>query len=187
MANSEERELMEEVFPLTDQSNLLTPKFDFESLMSTRYLNYGTSATTNYNTNYNATSNYGTSQSYQSNNNQSYQTAPTTQYSYERNTCSNVMCSPLPSKRNQYNRDSFRRHSAHGRITSTGIFGLTFIVYSLHYSELYFKSPGYIIITLFLQTNPITDQENIKLPLYVHETTNNKPNAFIVKRQKYRI
>ena len=149
MAISEERELMEEVFPLTDQSNLLTPKFDFESLMSTRYLNYGTSAATNYNTNYNATSNYGTNQSYQSNqyqsnqsnNNQSYQTyqtAPTTQYSYERNTCSNVMCSPLPAKRNQYNRDSFRRHSAHGRISSTGIFGLTIIVYSLQFLRFIF-------------------------------------------------
>ena len=122
---------MEEVFPLTNQSNLLTPKFDFESLIPSRYLNYGTSATTNYNTNYNATTNYGTNQSYQSNqsnNNQSnyqsyqtYQTAPTNQYSYERNTCSNVNCSPLPTKRHQYSRDSFRRHSAHGRISSTGI------------------------------------------------------------------
>lgn len=44
MQNLETRELMEEVFPLTDQVNLLsdTSRYAYDSLLTSQYLSYGT-------------------------------------------------------------------------------------------------------------------------------------------------
>lgn len=90
---------MEEVFPLTEPINLLTPRFGEEDLfMSRQYI-------PNYGTNLNQ---------YQYNSNQSSNVC-------RNNTCTNVNCSPIPSKKYEYRRDSDRRHSAHGRISSSGI------------------------------------------------------------------
>lgn len=89
--STETRELMEEVFPLTDQVNLLssTSRYAYDSLLTSQLLsnNYGT------NTNANKSSN-------RTNNN---------------DTCNNVPCSPLPSKRH---RESLRRQTAQGMSSS---------------------------------------------------------------------
>ena len=79
---------MEEIFPLTDQVNLLsdTSRYAYDSLLTSQFLNYGTKSNANKsysNTNINTTCN------------------------------NNNTCSPLPSKR-QSQRESLRRQSAHG-------------------------------------------------------------------------
>lgn len=79
---------MEEIFPLTDQVNLLsdTSRYAYDSLLTSQFLNYGTKSNANKsysNTNINATCN-------------------------NKNTCS-----PLPSKR-QSHRENLRRQSAQG-------------------------------------------------------------------------
>jgi hypothetical protein len=77
---------MEEIFPLTDQVNLLseTSRYNYDSLLTSQFLNYGTKSNankSNSNTNIN-------------------------------NTCNNNnTCSPLPSKRQ---RESLHRQSAQG-------------------------------------------------------------------------
>lgn len=85
------RELMEEIFPLTDQVNLLSEgsRYAYDSLLTSQFLNYGTKSNANKsNTNINTTCN------------------------------NNNTCSPLPSKR-QSHRESLRRQS--GRMSHTGI------------------------------------------------------------------
>lgn len=77
---------MEEIFPLTDQCNLLseTSRYAYDSLLTSQFLNYGTKSNankSNSNTNINTTCN------------------------------NNNTCSPLPSKRH---RESLRRQSARG-------------------------------------------------------------------------
>lgn len=77
---------MEEIFPLTDQVNLLSEssRYAYDSLLTSQFLNYGTKSNANKsysNTNINATCN------------------------------NNNTCSPLPSKRQ---RESLRRQSARG-------------------------------------------------------------------------
>lgn len=84
--NLETRELMEEIFPLTDQVNLLseTSRYAYDSLLTSQFLNYGTKSNankSNSNTNINTTCN------------------------------NNNTCSPLPSKRH---RESLRRQSTRG-------------------------------------------------------------------------
>jgi hypothetical protein len=75
---------MEEIFPLTDQVNLLseTSRYNYDSLLLTsQFLNYGTKSIAN-----------------KSNSNTNINT-----------TCNNNTCSPLPSKRQ---RESLHRQSA---------------------------------------------------------------------------
>lgn len=74
---------MEEIFPLTDQVNLLSEgsRYAYDSLITSQFLNYGTKSNANKsysNTNINTT-------------------------------CDTKTCSPLPSKRH---RESLRRQSA---------------------------------------------------------------------------
>jgi hypothetical protein len=77
---------MEEIFPLTDQVNLLSEgsRYAYDSLITSQFLNYGTKSNANKsdtsNTNINTT-------------------------------CNNNTCSPLPSKRQ---RESLHRQSAQG-------------------------------------------------------------------------
>lgn len=78
---------MEEIFPLTDQVNLLseTSRYAYDSLLTSQFLNYGTKSNANKsysNTNINATCN------------------------------NNNTCSPLPSKRQSHR--EIRRQSAQG-------------------------------------------------------------------------
>lgn len=89
------RELMEEIFPLTDQVNLLSEGSRYaDSFLTSQFLNYGTKSNankTNRNTNINTTCN------------------------------NNNTCSPLPSKR-QSHRESLRKPSRQsGRMSHTGI------------------------------------------------------------------
>lgn len=73
---------MEEIFPLTDQVNLLseTSRYAYDSLLTSQFLNYGTKSNANKSiTNINTT-------------------------------CNNNTCSPLPSKR-QNHRESLRRQT----------------------------------------------------------------------------
>lgn len=87
-SNLETRELMEEIFPLTDQVNLLSEgsRYAYDSLLTSQFLNYGTK--TNANTKSNSNTNINNT------------------------TCNNNnTCSPLPSKRH---RESLRRQSARG-------------------------------------------------------------------------
>lgn len=77
---------MEEIFPLTDQVNLLSEgsRYAYDSLITSQFLNYGTKSNakiSNSNTNINTTCN------------------------------NNNTCSPLPSKRH---RESLRRQTAQG-------------------------------------------------------------------------
>lgn len=112
----ETRELMEEVFPLTEPINLLTPRFTEEDFLTTHLI-------TNYGTNLNPYQyQYTGGNTGQSNASQSNASNSNTSNECRSNTCTNVNCSPLPSKKYEYRRDSYRRHSAHGRITSSGIF-----------------------------------------------------------------
>lgn len=81
---------MEEIFPLTDQVNLLSEssRYAYDSLLTSQFLNYGTKTNankSNSNTNINTTCN------------------------------NNNTCSPLPSKRH---RESLRRQSAQGKSRS---------------------------------------------------------------------
>ena len=118
----ETRELMEEVFPLTDQVNLLSNTSRYDTFLTTQYMSYGTNSNTNqYQSNTNQyqtnTNQYQTNTNqYQSNVNQyasNNYNANYTDSNYNNNTCNNVTCSPLLTKR-----DSFRRHSAHGRYSA---------------------------------------------------------------------
>lgn len=84
--NLETRELMEEIFPLTDQVNLLseTSRYAYDSLITSQLFN-----------------NYGNAKS---NANKSYSNTNI-------NTTCNNTCSPLPSKRQ---RESLRRQTTQG-------------------------------------------------------------------------
>lgn len=112
-------------YPLSDNTNLLGPN----SYGSILYRNYGT----NYNTNYTVNSNTCTSNYCK----QNYQCIPNntvcddrSQYHYRsqcdgrtRTKSKSKHNTPVPTRRNdEYNheRDSFRRHSMHGRISSQG-------------------------------------------------------------------
>lgn len=111
----ETRELMEEVFPLTDQVNLLSNSSRYDTFLTTQYMSYGTNSNSNqYQSNVNQYQ--SNSNQYQSNVNQyasNNYNANYTDSNYNNNTCNNVTCSPLLTKR-----DSFRRHSAHGRYSA---------------------------------------------------------------------
>jgi hypothetical protein len=89
MIQIETRELMEEIFPLTDQVNLLseTSRYAFDNLLASHFIDYGTK------------SNAKLSNSNITNTN---------------NTCNNVTCSPLLSKKRQQSQPSFSRQSAQG-------------------------------------------------------------------------
>ncbi|KAG5679241.1 hypothetical protein PVAND_008821 [Polypedilum vanderplanki] len=89
--DSQTRELMEEVFPLTDQVNLLseTSRYALDNLLASHLIEYGTksNAKISNNSNINNTN----------------------------NTCNNVTCSPLLSKKRQQSQQSFsRRQTAQG-------------------------------------------------------------------------
>lgn len=94
----ETRELMEEVFPLTDQVNLLseTSRYALDNLLASHLLDYGTksNAKISINNNSNITN--------------------------TNNTCNNITCSPLLSKKRQQSQQSFSRQSAQG-MDHTGI------------------------------------------------------------------
>ncbi|CAO1339830.1 unnamed protein product [Diamesa serratosioi] len=113
--DSQTRELMEEVFPLTDQVNLLSNSSRYDTFLTTQYMSYGTNSNTN-NYQLNANQYQSNTNQYQSNVNQyasNNYNANYTDSNYNNNTCNNVTCSPLLTKR-----DSFRRHSAHGRYSA---------------------------------------------------------------------
>lgn len=88
----ETRELMEEIFPLTDQCNLLsdTSRYAYDSLLTSQFLNYGTKSYANNSSNTNINT-----------------------------TCNNKTCSPLPSKR-QSQRESSRRQTQSQGMRHTG-------------------------------------------------------------------
>lgn len=83
----ETRELMEEVFPLTEQMNLLseTSRYALDNLLASHIINYGTKSNAKL-----------------SNNNSNI---PNT----NNNTCNNDTCSPLLSKKRQQSQHSFSR------------------------------------------------------------------------------
>lgn len=85
---------MEEVFPLTEQMNLLseTSRYALDNLLASHILSYGTKSNANI-----------------SNNNNNNSTIPNTN-----NTCNNDTCSPLLSKKRQQSQQSFSRQSAQG-------------------------------------------------------------------------
>lgn len=81
---------MEEIFPLTDQVNLLseTSRYALDNLLASHLLDYGTkkNAKISNNSNINNTN----------------------------NTCNNITCSPLLSKKRQQSQQSFSRQSTQG-------------------------------------------------------------------------
>lgn len=83
----ETRELMEEVFPLTEQMNLLseTSRYALDNLLASHIINYGTKS--------NAKISNNNSNNTNTNN----------------NTCNNDTCSPLLSKKRQQSQQSFSR------------------------------------------------------------------------------
>jgi hypothetical protein len=95
MKNSiDNRELMEEVFPLTDQVNLLseTSRYALDNLLASHFIDYGTKSNAKISINNNNNSNITNTN----------------------NTCNNITCSPLLSKKRQQSRQSFSRQSAQG-------------------------------------------------------------------------
>jgi len=93
---------MEEVFPLTDQVNLLseTSRYALDNLLASHLLDYGTkkNAKISNNSNINNTN----------------------------NTCNNITCSPLLSKKRQQSQQSFSRQSAKG-MEHPGIIKISFV------------------------------------------------------------
>jgi hypothetical protein len=83
---------MEEVFPLTDQCNLLseTSRYALDNLLASHFLNYGTKSNANQIISINSN------------------------ITNTNNTCNNITCSPLLSKKRQQSQQSFSRHSAQG-------------------------------------------------------------------------
>lgn len=81
---------MEEIFPLTDQVNLLseTSRYAFDNLLASHIIDYGTKSNANISNNSNI--------------------------SNTNNTCNNVTCSPLLSKKRQQSQQSFSRQTAQG-------------------------------------------------------------------------
>lgn len=87
----ETRELMEEVFPLTEQMNLLseTSRYALDNLLASHFLSYGTKSNAKISNNSNNTN--------------------------TNTTCNNNTCSPLLSKKRQQSQQSFsRQQSAQG-------------------------------------------------------------------------
>lgn len=81
---------MEEIFPLTDQVNLLseTSRYALDNLLASHLIDYGTKKNANISNNSNINN--------------------------TNNTCNNITCSPLLSKKRQQSQQSFSRQSAQG-------------------------------------------------------------------------
>lgn len=113
-------------YPLSDNTNLLSSSNYGMSL----YRNYGSSYGTNYaSSNLYNTAKYSNKKSYAStsaaashlNNNTAYETCNRMHCAGGSASASNTKCNtPVPTRRNaKRERDSFRRHSAHGRMSSS--------------------------------------------------------------------
>lgn len=115
---------MEEVFPLTDQVNLLseTSRYALDNLLASHLLDYGTkkNAKISNNSNINNTN----------------------------NTCNNITCSPLLSKKRQQSQQSFSRQSAKG-MEHPGILKISFVKFRKKiYKKIFEQKLNILISTL---------------------------------------